>query len=98
MNQEKFNHNTTPTWGDMEKIVKELIIENDDMDGQTLTINKHKKIEQYDIQKYIQHKVHKIQRNIHYNTFEISHHPQIMDNNEYHKLWQFLNREQKEIV
>ena len=82
----------------MEKVVKDLDTKNDNMDGQTPTVNKQKKIEQYDIQKDIQHKVHKIQSNTHYNTFEISHHPQIMDNNEYYKLRQMLNREQQEIV
>ena len=82
----------------MEKIVKDLDTKNDNMDGQTLIVNKEKQIEQYDIQKDIQHKVLKIQSDIHYNTFKISHHPQIMDNDEYHKLRKMLNREQKAIV
>lgn len=98
MNQANFNHKTTPAWGNMEKEVKDLDTKNDDMDAQTLTVNKHKKIEQYDIQKDIQHKVHKIQSGIHYNTFKSNHHPQIMDNNEYYKLRQMLNREQQAII
>ena len=59
----------------MEKVIKDLDSENDGMDGQTLTVNKHRQSEQYDIKKDIQHKVHKIQSDICYNTFEISHHP-----------------------
>ena len=31
-NQEKFNHNTNLSWGDMGKAIKDLYIENDDMD------------------------------------------------------------------
>ena len=49
MNLEKFNHNATPTWGDMEKEVKNLDTKNEGMDGQILTVNKHNQIEKCEI-------------------------------------------------
>ncbi|XP_059077054.1 uncharacterized protein LOC131876217 [Cryptomeria japonica] len=97
-NRTKFTYNINATWGDTEKAIHEINYEDNNTHTQSSIGQTSKQNEQYDMHEDMQ-TVHcnKI-NNIAPNAFKISQHPQIMDNNDYYKLRQMLNKEQQTIV
>jgi hypothetical protein len=93
-NEFRFTYNVNPTWGDLESVVNEL--ENLDNLYETFTNYKTTRTpcESYDLQADLPHpQAGGIEKCINLG-FQVTKHPFLIENNEYHIIKHLLNREQ----
>jgi hypothetical protein len=97
-NESRCTYNVNPTWGDLESVVNEL--ENHDNIDETFTNHKTTRTlyESYDLQAYLPHpQADSIEKCINLG-FQVTKHPFLIENNEYHIIRPMLNREQQAIL
>jgi hypothetical protein len=97
-NESIFTYNVNPTWGDLESAVNEL--ENPDNLDETFTNQKTTRTpcESYDLQADLPRpRAGNIEKRINLG-FQVTKHPFLIENNEYHRIRRLLNREQQTIL
>ena len=97
-NESRFTYNVNPTWGDLESVVHEL--ENPDNVDETFTNRKTTRTlyESYDLQEDLPRpRAGSIEKRINLG-FQVTKHPFLIENNEYHRVRRLLIREHQAIM
>jgi hypothetical protein len=98
INEARFTYNVNPTWGDLEIAVNEL--ENPDKLDETFTHRKTTRTpcDSYDLQvDFPRPRAGGSEKRINLG-FQVTKHPFLIENNEYHRIRRLLNREQQTIL